>query len=40
MQEYGVFIFARYHNSVLIETNIFLINIDGYKLWLNNEKIC
>ena len=40
MQKMGYVCFARYHNSVLFETNIFLINVDGYKLWLNPKKIC
>ena len=31
--------FARYHNIVLFETNIFLINVDGYKLWFDPKKI-
>ena len=36
----GYVCFARYHRSVLFETNIFLINIDGYKLWLDSKKTC
>ena len=32
--------FARYQNSVLFETNIFGINVDGYKQWLDPKKFC
>ena len=40
MQEYGLCMFLRYHDSVLFENNILLINVDGYKLWLDPKKIC
>ena len=36
----GYVCFARYHNSVLFEANIFLINVAGYKIWLDPKKIC
>ena len=40
MQEYGYVHFVRHRNSVLFENNIFRINVDGYKLWLDPKKIC
>ena len=36
----GYVCFVRYHNSVLFANDIFLRNVDGYKLWLDPKKIC
>ena len=36
----GYVYFVMYYTSVLFENSIFLINIDGYKIWLDPKKIC
>ena len=36
----GFVCYVRYYNSVLFDNSLFLIKVDGYKLWLVPKKIC